>query len=207
MQSTAGDTLGVSIITPYWSVYEKYLEDCLASIKSQTYKNYEVILINDCTDLPTARNKGIRQAKGEYICILDVDNKLTPEYLEKTVGKGDIVATHLQFFGESNGTFQPSANPTLEMFKIGNQIDANAIFKKKVWEDVGGYDENMKDGWEDYDFWVRCLLKGYQITVIPELLLLYRKVDESMSVTAGRKSAELHSYILNKIKNYPLLAS
>jgi len=187
----------VSVVIPVWGTYEKYLEDCLDSVKTQTFKDYEIIVIDDCTDLPTARNKGIKQAKGEYIMILDVDNQMRFDYLEKTVDKGDIVATHLQHFGDNNGAFTPG-EPKLEDFYSGNQIDANALFKKEVWEKVGGYDENMKDGWEDYDFWFRCMKAGYKITVIPEKLILYRKTPESMSVTAGRKSGELMKYIHSK---------
>ena len=92
----------VSIIIPVWGEYKKYLDECLESIKAQTYKDYEVIVIDDETDLAKARNKGIRKAKGDWIVILDVDNKLTPKYLEKTAYKGDIVATDLQHFGDTS---------------------------------------------------------------------------------------------------------
>jgi len=136
-------------------------------------------------------------AEREWIMILDVDNLLTPNYLEKTIGRGDIVTTYHQFFGDSNQIFQ-QGTPTIENFQRGNQVDANALFRKSVWDTVGGYDEQMKEGWEDYDFWYRCLKAGYEFTIIPEPLLLYRKHGETMSVTAGRKSQELINYILNK---------
>lgn len=187
----------VSIIIPVWGSYHEFLDECLASVMEQTYKNFEVIIVDTETDLPTARNVGIKKAKGEWILILDVDNKLTPEYLQKTVGKGDIVATHLQFFGDSNGKFTPG-EPTLEAFQSGNQIDANALFKKSVWDTIGGYDENMKDGWEDYDFWYRCMKAGYKITVIPEPIMLYRKHGETLAALAGKKSEQLRKYILSK---------
>jgi glycosyltransferase involved in cell wall biosynthesis len=196
-QSTGGQKLGASVVVPVWGSYEKYLDECLLSLTRQTYRDFEIIVVRDYTDLPSARNAGISEAKGEYILILDVDNKLEPTFLEKTVGKGDIVVTHHQFFGDSNGTFRPG-EPSLELFKSGNQIDANALIKKSVFDDLGGYDETMKDGWEDYEFWVRCCKAGYKFTIIPELLLLYRKTKESMSITAGRKSVDLQNYILNK---------
>ena len=66
--------------------------------------------------------------------------------------------------------------PTLEILQGGNVVDANAGFKKSVWQRVGGYDENMPHrGWEDYDFWYRCLKAGYEIEVISVPLILYRK--------------------------------
>lgn len=189
----------VSIITCYWGEYKKYLDECLDSIKAQTYKDYEVIVIDDETDLAKARNKGIRKAKGDWVVILDVDNKLTPDYLEKTAYKGDIVATDLQYFEDSNAVFK-TIKPTLEILQNGNVVDANAGFKKSVWQRVGGYDENMPHrGWEDYDFWYRCLKAGYEIEVISKPLILYRKHGFTMASEAGKNSQELKQYILNKI--------
>ena len=41
-----------------------------------------------------------------------------------------------------------------------NFIDACALFRKRVWEDVGGYDEHPPHiGWEDWDFWLRAAAK------------------------------------------------
>ena len=186
----------VSIITCYWGEYKKYLDECLESIKAQTYKDCEVIVIDDETDLAKARNKGIRKAKGDWIVILDVDNKLTPDYLKKTAYKGDIVATDLQYFEDSNAVFK-TIKPTLEILQGGNVVDANAGFKKSVWQRVGGYDENMPyRGWEDYDFWYRCLKAGYEIEVISEPLILYRKHGFTMANEAGKNSQELKEYIL-----------
>lgn len=87
-----------SIIVPVYNV-ENYIRECLESIKNQTYKDYEVIIVNDGTKdnsieiakeypfkiinqknqgLSVARNTGVKHAKGEYILFLDAD-----DYLEK----------------------------------------------------------------------------------------------------------------------------
>lgn len=102
-----------SIIVPVYNV-EKYLVECLESLKNQTSKNYEVILINDgSTDnskeicekyainnknftmyskknggLSDARNYGIKRAKGEYVLFVDSDDyvdKYTIENYTKLV--------------------------------------------------------------------------------------------------------------------------
>lgn len=105
-----------SIIIPVYNV-EVYLEQCLGSAINQTYKNYEIICVNDgSTDrsleiikqfavksgklrvisqgnrgLSSARNAGINQAEGKYILFLDGDDWLEVDALEKlskTLGNG-----------------------------------------------------------------------------------------------------------------------
>ena len=97
----------ISIIIPVYNV-EKYLDACLESVVSQTYKNFEAILINDgSTDgspeicnsfvkrdprfrlfttenrgLSMARNKGMDEARGEFISFLDSDDMYSERYLE-----------------------------------------------------------------------------------------------------------------------------
>lgn len=91
-----------SIIIPVYNV-EKYLEKCLDSIKNQTYKDYEVIIVNDGTKdnsmdiakkydfkiinqknqgLSAARNTGVKNATGDYLLFVDSD-----DYLEKDLLK------------------------------------------------------------------------------------------------------------------------
>lgn len=103
----------VSIIVPVYNV-EAYLDACLASIKRQTYQNFELILINDCTTdesekiiydflganpqisasyikhdknrgISAARNSGMRVAKGEYIYFIDSDDDMLENCLEELV--------------------------------------------------------------------------------------------------------------------------
>ncbi len=97
----------VSIIIPIYNV-EDYLERCLNSVVNQTYKNLEIILVNDgstdrckkiCDDyqkkddrikvihkenggLSDARNAGIEIAKGEYISFIDSDDYVSNDYIE-----------------------------------------------------------------------------------------------------------------------------
>lgn len=92
-----------SIIVPVYNV-EEYIDDCLRSIKNQTFKDYEVIVVNDGTKdnsmdivkkydveiinqenggLSAARNTGVKKAKGDYLIFLDSDDFIEEELLEK----------------------------------------------------------------------------------------------------------------------------
>ncbi len=98
----------VSVIIPMFNV-EKYIDECICSVLNQTFKNFEVICVDDgCTDntlnylkdykdsriqivrqqnrgLSGARNTGIRVAKGKYIAFLDADDFWDHRKLEKHV--------------------------------------------------------------------------------------------------------------------------
>ena len=92
-----------SIIVPVYNT-EKYLKRCLDSIKSQTFKDYEVIIVNDgSTDnssdiiskysykvinqenqgLSMARNNGVKEASGDYLIFLDSDDYIEKDLLEE----------------------------------------------------------------------------------------------------------------------------
>lgn len=116
----------VSLIIPVYNV-EKYLPQCLDSVKEQTYPDIEVILVNDgSTDnslsickryakkfnwilidqnnegLSAARNVGVEHSTGDYIAFLDSDDWFEPDMIEKMVDaaikyKVDIVETGIKW--------------------------------------------------------------------------------------------------------------
>lgn len=92
-----------SIIVPVYNV-EEYIDDCLKSIFNQTFKDYEVIVVNDGTKdnsidivknydveiinqenggLSAARNTGVKKAKGDYLLFLDSDDYIEKDLLKK----------------------------------------------------------------------------------------------------------------------------
>lgn len=173
----------ISIVIPVWGEYEMYLPQCLQSIVEQTFKDYEVIIINT-PNLPKARNEGIRKAKGKYILPLDVDDKLDGKYLEKVVSElkdWDVVTTEHQEFESHNSRSYWSDEITLEGILKGDKPIACSAFRKEVWEKLGGYDENFYKGFEDWDFWIRCAKEGFKMKRIKEVLYYYRKHKGGMS--------------------------
>jgi O-antigen biosynthesis protein len=205
----------ISVIIPCFN-YGQYLEEAIDSVLSQTFQNFEIIVVDDGSDdpetirrlsklskpktkiirqknqkLPAARNNGIRRAKGKYICCLDADDKLAPTYLEKCLvrleGENlDICYTWLREFGDS---FSIWATGEFDLGTLVHQncVEVSAIFKRDIWKTTGGYDQSMIHGYEDWNFWIAIAKAGGRGAKIDEPLFLYRKHGQSMIDSALEK--------------------
>ena len=75
------------------------------------------------------------------------------------------------------------------------------MFRKSDWERVGGYDESMKQGFEDWEFYIRLLSDGGVAYVIPEVLFNYRIRKNSTTTRANKIKYDLRRFILSKHQN------
>ncbi len=134
----------ITVIVPIYNI-EKYLRRCLDSILSQTYSNYELILVDDgSTDTSgtiadeygekddriivihkknggssSARNEALKIAKGEYISFIDSDDYIEPDFLETLVAP--IIAA------KEAGKFLP------EFVQVGrNEIDEDGKLRPDI---------------------------------------------------------------------------
>jgi len=212
----------VSVIIPVYN-QSQWLPDAVNSALNQTVP-CEIIIVNDgSTDntdevakqfyvdkyivkenggLSSARNAGIKEATGEWILTLDSDDKIAPDFIEKCLkykDEYDIIGTGQQEFGDSDNKHLFKTNPTFTDFIQNNQINCCSLFRKEIWETIGGYDEKMKLGYEDWDYWLRATKAGYKVATIPEYLFFYRKHGESMVSTAIKHHNELMQYMLSKL--------
>jgi len=183
------------------------------STDAKTNTILERIVLNDKTiqyinqsnlGLAKARNNGIKQAKGKYIIPLDADNKLRPEFIAKTISildnsqDIDIVHGNAQNFGNKTDVWVCKPFYFPEML-LNNYIDACAGFRKKTWEELGGYDENMPVmGFEDWDLWIRMGNSGCKFEYVNEIFFDYRVRDNSMLADAWEKRKVLLDYIFSK---------
>ncbi len=158
--------------------------------------------------LSSARNAGISIAKGIYILPLDADDLLHPEFLKETesvLSSNDhiaIVGCYSAFFKKEISnvvmTHQPKGTNYRYLLYV-NQLVATSLYRKKSWVEVGGYDESMKDGFEDWDFWLSITKRGYDYYVIPKALFYYRKASQSMLVdTIKTKAEKVKEYLMHK---------
>jgi glycosyltransferase involved in cell wall biosynthesis/predicted flap endonuclease-1-like 5' DNA nuclease len=160
--------------------------------------------------LSGARNTGLLSALSEfgsqYAVCLDADDAVEPEFVERTMGamgEREYVYTDLQFMGDAWHDFQVKDFDCRELSK--RHLHAcTFLFQTEMWVNVValrgyGYDEGMKQGWEDWEFALACLEAGWCGKRLPEKLFRYRwHKNGSMRTAAKKKSGELSRYIREK---------
>jgi glycosyltransferase involved in cell wall biosynthesis len=154
--------------------------------------------------LGAARNAGIGVATGEFILPVDSDNRIRKPYLEKApvlLGRDPgvgVVYAHAEYIGDRSGLWSV---PEFDLARLvdANFIDACALFRKRVWEDIGGYDEHPPHlGWEDWDFWLRAAVKGWRFVRLDEVAWEYRVRSGSMLTEANRHDKVMDDYLFTK---------
>lgn len=220
----------VSVIIPCYNDGH-YLDDSVGSIKKQTFTDLEIVIVNDGSNdestlqklrsfndpaitvlhkdnghLSSARNHGIRHAKGEIIVTLDADDKYEKTFIEKGVNvlRSDksigAVTCYLKSFGLKQYKWKPLGGD-LKNFLYRQESCASAMIRKECWERTGGYDEQMKSGYEDWEFWIRLTSSGWKVHVLKEYLLNYRVTEKSMLLTQSEpRREEIVNYIMEKHK-------
>jgi glycosyltransferase involved in cell wall biosynthesis/Tfp pilus assembly protein PilF len=160
--------------------------------------------------LSFARNAGIRAAKGQYILPLDADDRVDSTILQKLVPVLDrqpavgFAYTHIKHFGAIHTEFPLPDFDRQTLVEKDNIICVCALFRKSVWEQVGGYNESMREGYEDWDFWIGCVAAGWEGYCLHEPLFYYRKSGQSMLSEANQKRPGLIARI---VLNHPKLYS
>jgi len=125
-----------------------------------------------------ARNAGIRQAKGEFILPIDADDQIAPGYLAEAIKVFDakpgvdlVYCDSLFDDGKSRCRKTPGRFD-VKSLSAANQLVYCCVYRRKIWERVGGYRDNVR-GYEDWDFWLAACLLGATAAYIPCVGLLY----------------------------------
>ncbi len=159
----------------------------------------------------SARNYGIQRSSGKYILPLDADDLIADEYIAKCVQvlekhpEVGIVYCKAEFFGEKSGTWD-LPDFCVSRFAWDNVIFNAAMFRKSDWRAVGGYDDSLIHGSEDYDFWLSLVEKDLIPFRLPEVLFYYRIKPESRSKKFANvdfeHKVETYAKIFNNHRNF-----
>jgi len=206
----------------------RYLEEAVDSVFAQSLQDFEVIIVDDgSTDpdtrdllaqwkrprtevvlaehrgLPAARNTGIRRARGDYICALDADDRLDPSWIERATEVLDrdreitFVSHWFRTFGEEEWEWTPERCDLVALLDR-NTVNGAALVRRDAVLEAGLFDEEMKDGCEDWDLWINLVERGHRGVIIPRFLFHYRRRSDSMSWGMVERHLKLYRRLIEK---------
>ncbi|OGD91596.1 hypothetical protein A3D81_00605 [Candidatus Curtissbacteria bacterium RIFCSPHIGHO2_02_FULL_40_17] len=174
----------VSVIIPTLNE-EKNIASCLLSVKNQTYKNTEIILVDNFskdstleiakgfgvrifkagTERSAQRNFGSRKSKGTWLLFMDADMELTPNVIKNatvTASKNKFDAIIIPEKVKGDNFWAKCLNLEKKLYMNQPSILAARFFEKQKFLKLGGYDEDLIAG-EDWDLHVRSQKAGIKI--------------------------------------------
>ncbi len=173
----------------------------------ETYRQPKTRVIKtEHQGVSAARNVAIAQARGNYLCALDADDRLEPTYFEKAVAVLDhdpdlaFVSCWLRAFGDEEWDWKPERCDLPTLLWEDTVLTA-ALVRREAITAVGGYDTQMPaQGAEDWDLWLTLTSRGYRGTILHEVLFNYRRRAGSLSKASwyGEDHLPLTSYRVQK---------
>ena len=156
----------------------------------------------------TARNVGINAANGEFILVLDSDDYFEPSFCEEAVAvfSSDasikiVTCQATLLFSDNKKELYIPKGGDISDFMYGNCALGTSMFKKEDWKSASGYDETMRSGFEDWEFFIRLLKSGGIAFVIQKPLYTYRKRETSTTTRANKARYDLLHFIFTKHKD------
>ena len=223
----------VSVVIPLYQT-ERYVLEAVGSVLAQTMRDFEVIVVDDgSTDagpdlvrglgdprvrvvrqdnrgLAGARNTGVREARADYIALLDSDDLWAPTKLEKLVARLDADRRIGVVFSESALIDDDGKDIGLVQRPARRAIDAAHVFcrnpvgngsapilRRAALDDIAFYDAALgRDCWfdesfrqsEDIECWTRiAALEKWTFVCVDEPLTFYRVASGGLSANIGRQ--------------------
>jgi O-antigen biosynthesis protein len=215
----------ISVITPTYNTPTPLLRACLDSVLAQTYPHWELCIADDASTQPEVRevieayaardsrvrvcwrernghislasNSAIDLATGEFIALLDHDDKLAPHALFAVVRalqaspNAQIVYSDedkLDADGQRcDPFFKPDWSP--DLLRSQNYVSHLGVYRRELVESVGRFRQGY-EGSQDYDLLLRCLSRvgeAADVLHVPEVLYHWRKTEGSTAAAHEQK--------------------
>lgn len=218
----------VSVIVPTYNPQD-HLLTCLASVFSQTYSSYEVIVVDDGSEVQYAplfaqlkdrypslrlltvtpnrgvahaRNLGAAAAHGDYIAFLDHDDlwdsrklELQVQFLDNAPECGYVTARQRYFFSSGIESTPSWVRDCHIGVGLPGFLPGTLLVRKAVLFQLKGFDESLRAGTDDVDWFFRANAAGIKTHELPEKLLLRRIHDKNLSAQARAHNKELLSVV------------
>jgi len=234
----------ISVVIPLYNK-EKSIAQTLKSVLAQTYTDYEIIVVDDgSTDnsfevvrsaiqplthsshirliskdnggVCSARNRGIQEAKGEYIALLDADDQWDKDYLAEQAKMiadfPDAVMWGINFAELTQGKLVRKLETGLpygyrryveNYFQMPTRVSdlfcsSSVVICKDVFERVGMFDERIKYS-EDIDMWYR-IIANYQVAFYDRYMVWYLYDADNRAMNRTRLLKYWLPYFVEKYK-------
>jgi glycosyltransferase involved in cell wall biosynthesis len=135
-----------------------------------------------------ARNVGLRLARTPFALVLDADDRLAADALQRLreplEAEPSLGFSYgiMRFFGAWEGVLRmPPYDPYGLLYR--HNVGAVALIRRELFEDVGGYDPAF-EGYEDWEFWLHALERGWRGRRVEAVTLHYRRHDQTRSAGA-----------------------
>lgn len=155
--------------------------------------------------LPAARNRGAAGATAAFLVFLDADDTIEPSFVRllheaiATNDAPDVSHAYCQerFTGIHNGSWLvPDWDPTLLL--LTNLHPVTALVKRTCFEAAGGFDESLREGYEDWDLWLRFVERGWRGVRVREPLFNWRRHSAVTMITeANRRHERLYAALVH----------
>ena len=213
----------ISVVIPAFNA-GKYISSCLESVLAQTFSDLEVVIVDDgstdntleiisaCADdrvrlytqansgSAAARNKGVQEARGEWIAFIDADDIWAPEKLEKQLTTcQDKVWSHTDSYyiggvyaknTKASDLCRKHAGDVFEELLVENSVGTSCVMiKKTCFDEFAGFDTSYR-ALQDWGLWLRVASK-YPIGYCDEPLVSYR-VHTGSTSRSTRKTLPFH---------------
>jgi len=212
---------------------EKYISNCIKSILNQTFNDFEIVIIDDMSDdstktiienfddkriryygnqkwlgIPRSRNRGVKYAAGDYIFFTDGDCTVSKNWIEEGLSylkDPNCVGVEGKIYYVSRDFESTFSDCIMENKNGGNFMTGNMAYKKRVIEDVGGFDESLTY-FEDRDIALRIMKYG-KIFFNPKMIVYHPRVTltpKRYVETATRTGNRVHLFKKNGEKKFLL---